>query len=1556
MTEEANIDSGFPLTPQIPAVKKIKKGCIHKILKILKFTFIFLFVFLIVLFFFIQTSFFKNWLLHYGIEILNEKLASKETVISIESIEGNIVKNIKLNKISVRVQNDTLLKLKQLDIDYDLLRLVRKEIVENKVILNSPEVNIVKVKDKNGDYVWNIDYLLKPEKEKEIDTSKKEFDWDIYAKGVWIVNGSARILGEKPYDVSARTIKMKYLDKLDFSNLDINDLNLELSGNYTKKEKSISVKQFALKTNSAFNLNKFNFGGSLSSDDLAEIHNLELNTDRSFVNIKSAVFENFNPFKEKISYEGFKEKNISLELLLNKFNNDDLNFFLPDLKFLRGDVYLDIKAKGKYGDFTLDRLIVRTGSSDINLKGRVQNLHNPSKLYFNVKLNNSVIDPSETKTRLPGLAIPDYSHLGKINADITFKGEPLKFETEFDVRTSAGNAKGKGTMDITQKDIYYKGDIEASGVNVGRILNDDKIKLVLTGHINAEGNGFDYRKMRAKINYDITNSTVYNQSIAKSSGTIDANAGKIDLNINYASNSVITAVQGNVDISDITKPIYDLKGTVGNLDLSTFSGGKDKSNLNFKFDVKGSGLNPDDLTGNFSINMSPSYFGGIIIPSTPLTAKIDKIENGKRVSVNSRLFDFNAEGKLSFTILPLLFTDNLQVLINDFKRRFEADSSFRSYSTTDYVKVENEKISTVSTGDNQSVNFSYSLAIKDINVLNLITSDSSLRLKADLTGVLKGTSNRMKFTAKGNISDFSYKDTSLLFSKGFLDFEFANRVLDTINGFRTKFNFYAVNGNSNGMRFDSAIVNLNSANNKTVLSFDIKKDTSMFAFASGNVKLGNNSVYLNFDTLNIKAKNYRINNNEPVLINYTASDSQGFSGVINAEKIKLGYERQSLELKGYYSLKGNSDLTLAADRIKISELQKVLNPNIPEEDLIKGNLRRFKAKFMGTTDNPNINIEANSDVLSMEKFKLGRLDAILNYSENVVSPDISIYNPNNEGRLLVGGFIPVQNPLESNIDKDKQKDFLDNDVKINVDAANFQIKIFEQFIPVISGLKGNMNGKIDIQGIVKKPLLTGKLDVLGGSFVLDMTGMKYNFNAALATQEQKLLIQRLDVFRPRFDGGIFNANGYIDFSNLKLSELLLTMNGEFKVFDNEVTSNIMGIYGDLYGKTGSQGLILKGGPDGMDLNGNILLTKGRTSIIPNKKEAYNLYADNIRYTVEFDSLSYKKDSIDFFVNKMRDSLTTMNRKRLDPFQFFFLKNITTLVPAGRSKNNFRYNIAVKTQDKLYTSILIDETTKQEFTGNVSANLTFDNLLNDSLNIRGRINLEDNCYYRFYKKFKAAGSILSNGSILNADLFIIGEFDGFTSSPNNPGVKRQVAIMLVVTGQTMKPILNWQVTVDGSPVGGNDPTDDAVSFLIFGKFKDELNADQRLNLVSNLGANVGSAYASQFVSGFIQNILPFIVNTDINYVNTESGSLAENTDIRFTAEVGDAIIRFGGQLFKDLSNTNVTVEYPLNKLLRMKSLSNNLIFQFERLVDPYSQNKTFSTANRVGAMVFYRVKF
>jgi hypothetical protein len=1535
---------------------KKKKSFLRKLLKFFVISTGTLITILICLIIFIQTSFFKNWLLHYAVDKVNESLVDKESHIYAESIEGSIIRGFSLKNVSVVVRNDTMLKFSELEAKYNLHRLARKEVYLRSVVLSNPQINFTKIKDKDGELLWNFEYLLK--KEKEEDTTKKEFDWKITAKNFELINGAVRFIADKNSDKPIREIPMSNIDKFDLSYLDVNKLNINLSGYYHPEEKFVNLKNISLETNSPIDIKKLTLEASILQDNKSDLKNFHIITAKSDVIINEASIENLNPLKEKVIYENFKGKNTYIDLLADKFDVGELIFFLPSLDFLKGKVYVELKADGKYNDINVKNLIVKTDNSYLSLNGKVDNLHNPEKLFLDVNVKKADIDPNDTKNNLPGISIPDYSHVGKVNASFTFKGEPTKFNTDYDIKTSAGDLIGKGYLDLVDKKYEYNADFKTSNLNIGKIIKDDKLKSNINADIKVDGKGFDYRTLVGNINFDINNSEFYGQRISKTNGTIKANSGNIDVDLNYFSNSLATKLQGMVDVKDISKLKYNLKGTVQNLDVSTFTNNQDdKSNLNFAFDVQGEGYKPDDLNGNYNISFTPSNYQYYLISQTQITAKVEKIGDEKHVSVVSDIFDFDATGKFTYSVLPAVFISNFQNVAAEFKKEFSKDSLNSDFSFSNIKTVNVSTTKPFELKDASDIYLKYNLNVKNFYPVHLVLNDSSIVFKGKVSGEIVNNKNSFNLKVKGDIDNFSYLDSTFMFSKGLVDLDFKNDyTIARDNGIMfANLNFKTDNLIAGSKKIDTAILSVNFSEDKGLFYLIGKMDTTVKLQSSGKFAFGDNSVRMLFDTLNFGYKNYAFANRSSIKLNYKIIDSINNDKVIDFERFRLVSDKQRMMISGYYSFNGNSNLEVKGQRIKLSDFQKMLNPEIEEEKIITGELRRFVIKYTGNLDDPVLDAELNTEVLGLQKVKLGRIDALLSYNNNTAYPQISFSNVNNEGNLQVKGDIPFQNPLQTFREQEKRENLLENDINLKIVSKNFQINILEQIIPVISRLRGNMNGNIDVKGKVKRPLLSGNMNIKNGKFKLNMTGMNYNFIADIATQDQKLLFPGVRIFAPYENEQAFKMKGYIDFTNMEMNDLELSMAGEIKVLDNSISQNILGVYGDLYAKTGYPELLLKGNSERLDMTGNLIMTKGRIYIPPFKKEAYSLYADNFLYKILLDSTSFNNDSFSVFIGKMKDSLKIADKKRLDPFDNQFLTKVNGAGKVLQKKSPFYYDISINTEKKLYVNFVIDEKTGQEFFGNVSANLIFDNHENDSLKVRGRVNLEDNCFYKFYKNFEATGYLIFNGNIVNPELSIVGTYNVVASDPSDDKSSRTVTITLKVTGDVANVKLDWEVLVNDATRGGNKDQE-AISFIIFGKFPDELSADQRMNLVSSVGTNIGTSLASQYITNLMQSVLPFIVNTDINYNGNQTGNVAQNTDIRITAELGDATVRVGGQIFRDLSNTNIAIEYPLNKLLKIKSLSNNLIFQFERVVDPFNQNNNLLGSARTGGSVYYKIKF
>ena len=151
----------------------------------------------------------------------------------------------------------------------------------------------------------------------------------------------------------------------------------------------------------------------------------------------------------------------------------------------------------------------------------------------------------------------------------------------------------------------------------------------------------------------------------------------------------------------------------------------------------------------------------------------------------------------------------------------------------------------------------------------------------------------------------------------------------------------------------------------------------------------------------------------------------------------------------------------------------------------------------------------------------------------------------------------------------------------------------------------------------------------------------------------------------------------------------------------------------------------------------------------------------------------------------------------------------------------------------------------------------------------------------------------------------------------------------------------------------DDEANAVSFILAGQFRNELTDQQRMGLI---GTNLGFALAWGSVNGLISDAVRrstwgYIQSMDVIYVG---GQFSQSTDLRLTGQVGEAVIRAGGQVLSDLTNANVSVELPMSSIVNSERYR-NLILTLERRVEGIQNAEEQRRASN-GVRLFYRIIF
>ena len=149
--------------------------------------------------------------------------------------------------------------------------------------------------------------------------------------------------------------------------------------------------------------------------------------------------------------------------------------------------------------------------------------------------------------------------------------------------------------------------------------------------------------------------------------------------------------------------------------------------------------------------------------------------------------------------------------------------------------------------------------------------------------------------------------------------------------------------------------------------------------------------------------------------------------------------------------------------------------------------------------------------------------------------------------------------------------------------------------------------------------------------------------------------------------------------------------------------------------------------------------------------------------------------------------------------------------------------------------------------------------------------------------------------------------------------------------------------------GGDVQSDAISFILTGKFKDELTSTDRRNLTSNVGSTASSSFTSNLLSGiltnFLQSELPFLRIRDAS-ITYHGGT----PDVRISGDILRGYVQFGGKIFNNIANANVSYQVNLGEILKNNSIHNLFLEIQHRDSDLTEDRKTDE------ARIYYRFSF
>jgi hypothetical protein len=619
-----------------------------------------------------------------------------------------------------------------------------------------------------------------------------------------------------------------------------------------------------------------------------------------------------------------------------------------------------------------------------------------------------------------------------------------------------------------------------------------------------------------------------------------------------------------------------------------------------------------------------------------------------------------------------------------------------------------------------------------------------------------------------------------------------------------------------------------------------------------------------------------------------------------------------------------------------------------------------RISLSGRSEAPVIDIQAQGSGFAFRRAPIGPLSATASYSEKQGLFKLFTQEQPNDSSVSFSfeGAIPLDLSFSA-----VERRFLREAQHIRITANRFDVGMFQPLVPDLRDLRGLMSCDIVIGGSPDQPEYSGNISIPEARFTFSANNISYIGSGEMKPSGQKILLDNFLLKNTPQDNprGALRVNGFIAVRNYNIDDFDLKAHGDLLFMSDASRRVIQLLYGTLYAETDTGGLRVRGTLDAPVLSGG-LLVKYADLILPQRGATtqggsynslqYSTIDDTTRSTTTRRSLSSA-----FYA--VIDSLILDNARRQS-------------TPHLRFIDRLRYDFTVETEGQTHIKMVITPSTKEELSAELQGKVNIINQTGEHT-IYGAVSVIRPSYYNFLKQFDATGTLRFAGPWDNPRLDIRATYEGSRILPASTGGEsnqsagslQKVLVLLDITGSRYEPHLEMSIklisangdTTDRGTQAVGELQSDAISFILTGKFRDDLNSQDRQSIYSNLEQTATSSVLtgvssslSTYLTDFVRQELPFIRRAEVMY---GGGSFGEGTSVNIVGDLGYGTWRVAGRVFNKIGSANVNYQMSLGDILEKRFLR-NLFLELERRVEGSDNTGDEKATN--SARIYYRISF
>ncbi len=939
------------------------------------------------------------------------------------------------------------------------------------------------------------------------------------------------------------------------------------------------------------------------------------------------------------------------------------------------------------------------------------------------------------------------------------------------------------------------------------------------------------------------------------------------------------------------------------------------------------------MNGALRLEFSGSRFETYTFDSARAELRVDVDSLGnKTIGLVSPIADISLKGNFTYAgVIDMVKRHTAGVRRAYYKQRAIFDSSF--VDAAESVSID-EDTSSRSTPSPQNT-IQYLLHLRNLEPLAIFFGTNIFDAIGDVGGSLRGNADTL--SAEGSVSiasaKYSLNNSYLIVENGSVEYNIQNMARDNLlaaaNSPTVQIRASVANVFMGESYFRNASVDFSLHDRHAEYSVQGEVDSTIKLGVEGRARVTPDLYELTFDTFSFSYQGYELDNARQFSARLSGS---GFS----IDSTAFIHQDEQLMFGGSIGYAGEIAAFVRLQNFTMSNIYHFgKSQNFKSNAIAFAGTVNASGVMKGTMHDPVLTCELGISDFAYRGAEFGFVNCSVHYQNRIAdcaSCQLSKTPESHENfELLCSGSIPMDLAF---VAVENRFSFPGMDMYLK--AQKFDISVVDPFIEQLDEMEGTMEGSIHCTGSLESPLFDGSMELRNAKFLFPMNAMKYQVAGKIDFQGNKISFTNFAAknLSENYSTGKIDLGGYITLRGFVPDRYHLRAKGELKVLQESSRSNDQGVYGDLIASTGDEGLSFDGTAASSRVTGAIYI-KQASLTFPSTRESADLVSARYVNIVSVDDTS-------------KPSADTL----LGPRLFAFLRSKKDARASNEPSflDGLGYNLTIQTQGIVQIRMIFNAATNEELFADLNGKLELSKEKND-VRLTGTITVSDKSNYKFYKQFDASGTLKFTGKPDNPELDITATYTGSHLKAETAAQKEttvpateKVVVSLAISGTRYDPKIKIGLSTfddnnNETPRTG-DIESDAISFLLTstpgssGKFRDDLTSNDKQGIANSLGGSIGGSLISGFtntlLSGMMQDFLrannfTALSNVEILYSGT-------SPDLRLSGVVGNAYWTFGGKVFNDINNANVSVQWSLGSIIQNDNLR-NFMFEVDRKSDP-----------------------